>query len=327
MVAWFAAGIAASLAVVNVRIVVLDLVRPTGLNVLVKQLAQTPRDRPILMLIGSSFTFLGLDTAQLEAELAAKGRSYRVVKFAAGGVSSLERLRYLREVERRAGGFRPAVILMEVSAYYDKEPLLQFEHNLFSQRMVDMVDLETAARALSWVWATSSLRTSERIRMSAQLLQHLGAHYSKLGIKFDFMKYRKLIVSAPENAAVVPDPKFSNEELGRSLDRAELILTKGEWAEVEDWGNRQYDAMIALLGRGEAKIGFYALPNTLGTELAYAWSFCQQSARSSACIIPDRDLLNALRDRSMWMDISHLFGEGVKSTTSWFADQIARRIP
>jgi hypothetical protein len=29
----------------------------------------------------------------------------------------------------------------------------------------------------------------------------------------------------------------------------------------------------------------------------------------------------------MWMDISHLFGEGVKSTTSWFADQIARRIP
>jgi hypothetical protein len=107
MVAWFAAGIAASLAVVNVRIVVLDLVRPTGLNVLVKQLAQTPRDRPILMLIGSSFTFLGLDTAQLEAELAAKGRSYRVVKFAAGGVSSLERLRYLRRSSDGQGAFAP----------------------------------------------------------------------------------------------------------------------------------------------------------------------------------------------------------------------------
>jgi hypothetical protein len=292
-------------------------------NYVVKQMAGTRPGQPVLLVIGSSFTFHGIDAAQLEAELMARGQSYHVLKFASGGLSNLERLRFLKEVRRRSPEFRPAVLMMEVSIYYDKQPLRPLENNLFSPRMVDMMDWETAGRALRWVWATSSLHAAERLRKTVRIAQHLGAHYVSIGTAFRFTRYRRIpIIPTPDLTFSAPEPGFSDEELRRALDRAELILMEGEAVEVEEWANRQYDAIIALLGR-EAQIGYYALPNLLDRELAYAWSFCRQEDRSSACIIPDRNLLNALRERSMWIDISHLFGQGTRTTTSWFAAQIA----
>jgi hypothetical protein len=72
-------------------------------------------DRPVVLLIGSSFTERGIDPDALSDALVNSGRSPAVQRLAVGGAPHLERLYYLKEYLGRAKR-KPKLVLFEIAA-------------------------------------------------------------------------------------------------------------------------------------------------------------------------------------------------------------------
>jgi hypothetical protein len=70
---------------------------PGPLHDLLEYLTDYDGNKPVVLVVGSSFTQQGVDPDLLAETLGASGRSIAVLPFAIGGLSHLERLYYLRE--------------------------------------------------------------------------------------------------------------------------------------------------------------------------------------------------------------------------------------
>jgi len=73
---------------------------------LLHQLADYDGERPVVLLIGSSFSERGIDPDALAKALGSSGRSAAVHRLAVGGAPHLERLHYLSRRSRNQTGQR-----------------------------------------------------------------------------------------------------------------------------------------------------------------------------------------------------------------------------
>jgi hypothetical protein len=114
-------------------------------------------DRPVVLLVGSSFTQQGIDPEVLAEILGESGRRITVLPLAIGGLSHLERLYYLKEYLAHAKRM-PQLVLFEIAGGYDNGPLFQLQQMSFSDRMVAMMDGSSAWWAFRWLFSMDGLR-------------------------------------------------------------------------------------------------------------------------------------------------------------------------
>src|SRR5258708_24920747 len=112
-------------------IAALRLVPSGPLHDLVEYLTDYDGDRPVVLLVGSSFTQQGVDPDVLAETLGAFGRSVAVLPLAIGGLSHLERLYYLKDYLAHAKRM-PQLVLFEIAGGFYNCPPVSLPPELFS---------------------------------------------------------------------------------------------------------------------------------------------------------------------------------------------------
>ena len=161
-------------------IAALGLVPRGPLHDLVEYLTDYDGDRPVVLLVGSSFTQQGVDPDVLAKTLGTSGRGVAVLPLAIGGLSHLERLYYLKDYLAHAKRM-PQLVLFEIAGGYDNGPLFQLQQMLFSDRMVAMMDGATAWWAFRWLFSKDASGLTTRIVLGGEILAHLGLHVCHVG--------------------------------------------------------------------------------------------------------------------------------------------------
>jgi hypothetical protein len=158
----------------------LGLVPKGPFHDLLHQLTGYDGERPVILLIGSSFSEKGIDPDVLAEALGSSGRAAAVQRLAVGGAPHLERLHYLKEYLARAKR-KPQLVLFEIAGGYDSGPLYQVHQMRFSDRMVAMMDGSSAWWALRWLVSAGGLSLSQRFTLGSEILGQLALHVSHIG--------------------------------------------------------------------------------------------------------------------------------------------------
>jgi hypothetical protein len=151
----------------------LGLVPKGPFHYLLHQLTDYDGERPLVLLIGSSFSEKGVDPDALAQALGSSGRAAAVQRFAVGGAPHLERLHYLKEYLARAER-KPQLVLFEIAGGYDSSPLYQVHQMRFSDRMVAMMDGSSAWWALRWLAGADRLGLSSALHTGERNHQPIG---------------------------------------------------------------------------------------------------------------------------------------------------------
>ena len=141
----------------------------------VKYLASVTDKRPILLLVGSSYTQYDIDEKLLGQLLADAGHPMRVLRLGTIGSPVTERLQWLTEYLARARQ-APSAALFEVSGNYDNDPLEQLETHRYTDRLILTMDNAGAARSLAWLWQASGPSVAEKAALLNDVMGHWLLH-------------------------------------------------------------------------------------------------------------------------------------------------------
>src|ERR1051325_444503 len=98
----------------SAAITALDLVPKGPFRDLLHEFTSYEGERPVVLLVGSSFSAAGVDPDALAAALGSSGTVPMVQSFAVGGAPHIERLYYLKEFLSRAKR-KPQLVLFEIA--------------------------------------------------------------------------------------------------------------------------------------------------------------------------------------------------------------------
>jgi hypothetical protein len=287
------------------------------------QLTNYDGERPIILLIGSSFSGAGIDPDALADVLGSSGRAAVVQPITVGGAPHLERLRYLKEY--LAGTTRkPKLVLFEIAGGYDNTPLYQVHQMRFSDRMIAMMDGSSASWAFRYLGGANNLSLPQRFMLGGEILAQLALHVSHVGYFWN---------SAPVGEAAAYDTggspaaiRFSDDEVGELLEQAATAQDlKPDWP--PDVPTRWMSAFLAeeiaiLQNHGVERFAFYLVPSMQGANVAYARRFCAANSEFACVIGEDPELLARLGHGADWYDFDHLQGHGREVFTRWLGDRL-----
>jgi hypothetical protein len=298
---------------------------PKGpLHDLVQYLTSYDGDRPVVLLVGSSFTQQGIDPKVLAETIGASGHNVAVLPLAVGGLSHLERLYYLREYLARAKR-TPQLVLFEIAGGYDSGPLFQLDQMRFSDRMVAMMDGSSAWWALRWLVGRDAGDLTNRIVLIGEVFAHLGLHSGHLGFLWNSTQADQPSGHDPL-ALPTKVEHFTDNDVARLVDQAaQTRELRPDWPQTvpTQWFRTFLEAEISLLRRhGVGRFAFYSVPTMQGANAAYARRFCA-AMPDFACIVgEDPQLLAGLQKDIDWYDFDHLHGEGRRLFTQWLAGHL-----
>ena len=308
----------------SVAITALGLVPKGPFHDVLEHLADYDQDRPVVLLVGSSFTQAGIDPETLGDILETSGRGVAVLPLAIGGAPHLERLHYLKEYLARAKR-KPQLVLFEIAGGYDSSPLYQLQQMPFSDRMVAMMDGCSAWWAFRWLFSTNAVGLTTRLILGAEILAHLGLHVGHIG--FFWNSTRAGRPADPDPGGSPPKVHFSDDEVGRLVDQAaETQDLKADWPQnvPANWMAAFLEEEISTLHRyGIDRFAFYSVPSMQGANVAYARRFCAAMSEFTCIVGEDPELLAGLRYGAHWYDFDHLQGEGRELFTKWLGDRFA----
>jgi hypothetical protein len=301
----------------------LGLVPKGPFHDLLNQLTNYDGERPIILLIGSSFSGAGIDPDALADVLGSSEQAAVVQPLAIGGAPHLERLRYLKEylaVAKR----KPKLVLFEIAGGYDNTPLYQIHQMRFSDRMIAMMDGSSASWALRYLGGANNLSLPQRFMLGGEILTQLAFHVSHIGYLWN---------SAPVGEAATYDTggspaatRFSDDEVGELLEQAAAAQDlKPDWP--PDVPTRWMSAFLAeeiatLQSHGVERFAFYLVPSMQGANIAYARRFCAAMSKFACVIGEDPELLARLGHGADWYDFDHLQGHGRQIFTRWLGDRL-----
>jgi hypothetical protein len=290
---------------------------------LLHKLADYDGNRPVVLLIGSSFTEAGIDPDTLAEALANSGRAAAVQRLAVGGAPHLERLYYLKEYLARAKR-KPKLVLFEIAGGYDSGPLYQVHQMRFSDRMVAMMDGSSAWWALRWVAAADRLGLFQRFGLGSEILSQLALHVGHIGFLWNSTPVRG--AASYDTGGSPPITRFSDENTAELLEHAAAARDlKPDWPPdvPTRWMSAFLAEEIATLQRyGVERFAFYSVPSMQGANVAYARRFCAGMNRFACILGEDPELLVKLRHGADWHDFDHLQGNGRELFTSWLGDRL-----
>jgi hypothetical protein len=291
-----------------------------------EHLTEYDGDRPVVLLVGSSFTQAGIDPEALAEVLSTSGSSVAVLPLAIGGAPHLERLHYLKEYLTRAKR-KPQLVLFEVAGGYDSGPLYQLQQMHFTDRMVAMMDGSSAWWAFRWLFSTEVISLTQRVMLGGEIIAHLGLHVSHIG--FLWNRARADQPGGYDPGSSPPKEHFSDDDVARTLDdAADTRDLRADWPQdvPTSWMRAFLKEEISTLHRyGVDRFAFYSVASMQGTNVAYARRFCATMS-DFPCIVGDGpQLLAGLRRGADWYDFDHLQGEGRALYTQWLGDHLVEQ--
>jgi hypothetical protein len=292
----------------------------------VKYLASVTDTRPILLLVGSSYTQYDIDEALLEDLLAAAGHPMRVLRLGTVGSPVTERLAWLTDYLSRARQ-TPSVALFEVSNNYDSNPLEQLEAHRYTDRLILTMDNAGAALSLEWLWHTTGPDLCEKAGLLTDVLAHWLVHAIRWplnGASFSRIAPDPLSVLYPKTRHFTDQSMADTLELVSQIANAPADKT-GEAPTA--WAANMYAAEIAVLrAHGATNFGYYEPPTTWGPEVSYLRDFCA-AEKVYPCIRPsEHAFLLRLAHDDDWYDQFHLHDAGRITFTLWFAAKVIAEI-
>ena len=298
---------------------------PKGpLHDLVRYLTSYDGDRPVVLLVGSSFTQQGIDPKVLEETIGTSGHDVEVLPLAVGGLSHLERLYYLKEYLARAKRI-PRLVLFEIAGGYDSGPLFQLHQMRFSDRMVAVMDGSSAWWAFRWLFGGDAGDLTTRVVLSGEVLAHLGLHATHLGFLWNSTRADQ---PSGQDPLALPTKvqHFADDEVAQLVDRAAATRDlRPDWPQTvpTDWLRTFLEAEISLLRRrGVGQFAFYSVPTMQGANAAYARRFCAAMPNFACIVGEDPQLLAGLQRDVDWYDFDHLHGEGRRLYTRWLGHRL-----
>jgi hypothetical protein len=302
----------------------LGLVPKGPFHDLLLQLTDYDRERPVVLLIGSSFSEAGIDPDVLAQTLGSSGRAPAVQRLAVGGAPHLERLHYLKEYLDRAKR-RPQLVLFEIAGGYDSGPLYQVHQMRFTDRMMAMMDGSSAWWALRWVAGADGLSLVQRLTLGSEILGQFALHVSHIGYLWNSAPLRETVTTDDSDGSP-PPTRFSDDDTAELLEHAAAARDlKPDWpADVPTrWMSAFLAEEIAILQRhGVERFGFYSVPSMQGANVAYARRFFAATTTFACIIGEDPILLADLRHGADWYDFDHLQGAAREVFTRWLGDRL-----
>ena len=302
----------------------LGLVPKGPFHDLLQQLTDYDGDRPVVLLIGSSFSEAGIDPDVLAEALGGSGRAAEVQRLAVGGAPHLERLHYLKEYLARAKR-RPQLVLLEIAGGYDSGPLYQVHQMRFTDRMVAMMDGSSAWWALRWLAGAGGLSLFQRFTLGSEILGQLALHVSHIGFLWNSSPVRETVTTYDSGGSPLPT-RFSDDDTAELLEQAAAAGDmKPDWpADVPtQWMSAFLAEEIAILQRHSVeRFAFYSVPSMQGANVAYARRFCGAITKFACIIGEDPNLLADLRHGADWYDFDHLQGAAREVFTRWLGDRL-----
>jgi hypothetical protein len=263
----------------------LGLVPKGPFHYLLHQLTDYDGERPLVLLIGSSFSEKGVDPDALAQALGSSGRAAAVQRLAVGGAPHLERLHYLKEYLAHAER-KPQLVLFEIAGGYDSSPLYQVHQMRFSDRMVAMMDGSNAWWALRWLAGADRLGLSQRFTLASEIIGQLALHVSHIGFLSHSAPVRE--AATYDTGGAPPPMHLSDDDAGELLQQAAAARDlKPDWpSDVPTrWMSAFLAEEIAVLQRhGVERFAFYSVPSMQGANVAYARRFCA-AITEFVCII------------------------------------------
>jgi len=305
-----------------------DWMYKAPLNSLLKNISTRAATPPTLLIIGSSYTDMGFDIPLLEAELTKQGHPVQVARISLGGMSHFERNWLLRQYLARTQN-PPTYVLLEVSAYYDRQPLRQLLDNLYTDRTLRMMDWHNLPLAL---WATRvnvNLTQPERIQAALDIAHHFLINITLTGYLANLERYSLLLPYQ-----LPSDPKRDDRtaeqvkaDLATSLSLLQTTLQAPPQPHTPSaWASRYYsDTMALLQAHGVKHFAFFGLPLENRERIRYLGEFCASMIKAHPCITPnDKALYAALGEPRFWYNRDHVYGDGQAILTPWFASQLVK---
>jgi hypothetical protein len=302
----------------------LGLVPKGPFHDLLQQLTDYDGERPVVLLIGSSFSERGIDPDVLAEALGSSGRAVAVQRLAVGGAPHLERLHYLKEYLARAKR-RPQLVLFEIAGGYDSGPLYQVQQMRFSDRMIATMDGSSAWWALRWLAGADGLSLFQRFTLGSEILGQLALHVSHIGFLWNSAPARETVITYDSDGSP-PPTRFSDDDTADLLEQAAAARDlKPDWP--SDVPTRWMSAFLAeeiviLQRHGVERFAFYSVPSMQGANVAYARRFCAATTKFACVIGEDPILLADLRHGGDWYDFDHLQGAAREVFTRWLGRRL-----
>ena len=291
---------------------------------LLHQLTDYDGERPVALLIGSSFSEAGIDPDALAAALGSSGRAVAVRRLAVGGAPHLERLHYLKEYLARAKR-KPQLVLFEIAGGYDSGPLYQIHQMRFSDRMVAMMDGSSAWWALRWLAGADGLSLSQRFTLGGEILGQLALHISHVGFLWNSAPVGETVTTYDAGGSP-PPTRFSDNDIAELLEQAAAARDlKPDWPQnvPTRWMSAFLAEEIATLRRHSVeRFAFYSVPSMQGANVAYGRRFCVAITKFACIIGEDPKLLADLRHGADWYDFDHLQGAAREVFARWLGDRL-----
>jgi hypothetical protein len=310
---------------INIVTTELGLRRKDAVNGMIRYLSSIENDKPLVLLVGASYTNHGIDEDLLANTLESNSHPVRVARLGWGGMSHMERLNTLRRFLATSKTI-PSVVLFEVASVYDQDPLFPLEQNLYAVRTIASMDNPGALLGLKYLWSESEADPKKRIESVRHILEHWGINVFNIGI---FRSFELVHNAEPYNYRYQSrrTKNLTDEFVGGQLNYVKDLLrtkpTQDSPRIPSLWMQEVLDKEMALLrSYGVRQFMFFSTPSTYFKESLYARDFCR-AMTAYPCIQGNAaELLDGLRKGDDWYNSNHLYDHGREYYTQWLADQL-----
>ncbi len=289
--------------------------------------------RPVIILSGSSATYYGIDTLQLEKDLDELGTPATVLSFSMPGNTHPERqymlesfLDGLPSEERRKLQQADVLFLGEVFDEYDRHPLYRFSKEAFTERAILFLSPKIAVRA--WEAYAKQLNPDlPRIETMSLLFQHVLLNRFCAGAFAGMRPTIKVRKTPPFFPLEGSKEKFNYEKALQSMKSTPEIQSPVSGIPFPQWiisNSHLRHTMAPYMDHH----GFYCLPVLESHRAAYQTAFLASQKPDVPLVGPaDARESEALHRKDFWFDGVHPTGRGAGEVTRWFASRLAQILP
>lgn len=288
--------------------------------------------QPVIILLGSSATYYGVDAEALEAELARQGSPATVLSFCMPGATHHERLYMLEVFLRRLGprnreklAAATVVFLSEVFDAYDRNPLYRLEKEAGTERAIIFLNPRNALKA--WKAYSRALKEGQGdlsgIEAASLLIEHAILNRFAVGA-FSQMHW-------PDRSPRSTPPFFplAGHKVGFEFEAAVAKMLKErsgagfpERVPFPQWQVGQKHLRL-LLEPYVDTYGYYCLPLLESPRAEYQEEFLRKLPPGVVKIPgPTETKMAALLKSSLWFDGVHPTGGGAHEVTVWMAERL-----
>lgn len=317
----FCVGIAAGIVAINTATSLLQTSRDTNVLPTLKYLWDTAdASRPQILLVGSSYTQLGVDGSLIEQELHKKGYDMQVLELAKVGNFMVSQDYVVDSYLARAKKV-PEYIFFELGPeYYNDTGSMGPSYLETGTAIADHAPNQFWWRAQSI--AAYPATPSEKVTKFWNLSTHTLFHLFDFGLSGQLIAYAQVSAQPGFLPMEAPHTPVTPAELAQIRQSADIVPDppSPRMSFILRFRRMQ---VRKLETRGAKVVGFYQPVMTPTNIRAYGDQTCSE-LRGIPCITGDDPQIRRQLDSvALWYDPVHLLHPGAEKYSIWFADRLA----